>query len=240
VLFHRGDYDKALTTLQEAQKSYRTAGLPLSADELMSDVGNIYFDQMKVEAALQAYYGALKVAHDSGDLEAEAMILNNIARAQSLTGAPSLALGAITRAVGLARIANMPELQCTSYSNLGAVYQNLLRLEDALEAYKTALEFVAARRCRGHHIIENIGREAKRSYEAQDIAGTSKFLQDAIRMLLRAGFVDWAKHMELVRLCVTGQKDCEKTDSGFAVFGDDDVDLSPYLKELINDKGPKN
>lgn len=137
-----GEYDKALTAYDEAERLRKAQALPDSPGLAMNR-GNVYRNLGRHEEALTAYREAEQARKELGLLEDPGLALNR-GNAYNGLGRFDDALKAYSEAERLLREQDLPEDPVLAM-NSGNVFQQLGRFEEAIKAYGKAVQLRKAR-----------------------------------------------------------------------------------------------
>lgn len=138
TLYEKGDYERAQQQLSALSKDPH---IPSTLSiQVWNNLGNVYADQGKNIAAIEAYNRALYLAKRESAVLDESKILKNIGAIYMSLGRFKRAENYYLNALKMAKSLNEPKIIADCYNNLGTVYEQTNRLPLAKTTYFKAIE----------------------------------------------------------------------------------------------------
>ena len=191
-LFHIGDLRNSLKNLQESYSLYRALRENLDAAKVQMDLGIVYRAMGDFAETEACYMGSLEYWQKTQNSLWQSNVLNNLGFLQHTRGQYEMAAQDLERAIGYARLAANPRLECYSMASLGDLYRDIKAFHEARKVYglawaklpglkdltlQVALNISQAtlERCEGnynhaHHFLMEAEKLAKEGGSSYDIA----------------------------------------------------------------------
>ncbi|MGJ3251933.1 MAG: CHAT domain-containing protein [Elainellaceae cyanobacterium] len=158
--WQRGDYQQALSMLQQALEIYREIGDRRGEGATLTGIGAVYRNLGQYSQALDYYQQALEINIETGDRQGEGTTLNNIGVVYDSLGQYQQALDYYQQALAIRTDIGDRRGEGVTLNNIGAVYDNLGQYQQALDYYQQALAIttVIGDRSDEGNILDNIGQ----------------------------------------------------------------------------------
>jgi tetratricopeptide (TPR) repeat protein len=175
-----GNYDQAITLLQE------TTTADPSKDLLWAYLGDAYIGAKKYPDAVDAFQHAITIKPDS------VLYHNALANALNKAGQPDKAIAEYTQAAQMD-----PANAATAYFNMGAVYTNTGKVDDAIGAFDKVIAADPARADAYYWKGVNLMGKATTGKDGKFVApdGTAQCFQKYLELKPDGQFADASKQM---------------------------------------------
>ncbi len=140
VFIEKGEFEKALNNLIEAEKIFESENNTEGKTSTSLNLGRVYELQNLFEKALAQYKIALSFAEKTGNKKNHALVLNHIGAFYYSTNEKSKSLEYFQKVLSINKETNDLEGQMGSLNNIAVIYQELGNFKEALNNFKAALD----------------------------------------------------------------------------------------------------
>ena len=137
-LFLKGELRSSLVTLQESLGLYRAMQESLDAAKVQLDLGVVYYAMGNLVETEACYLSSLEFWQKTQNSLWQSNVLNNLGSLQHLRGHFEMAAQNLERAIGYARLAVNPRLECYSLTSLADLYREIRAYHEAHKVYELA------------------------------------------------------------------------------------------------------
>ena len=142
-LYIKGELRNSLVNLQQSLALYRAMRENLDAAKVQLDLGVVYYAMGNLTETESCYLSSLEFWQKTQNSLWQSNVLNNLGGLQHMRGHFEMAAQNLERAIGYAKLAVNPRLECYSLTSLGDLYREIHAYEEAHKVYALARSIIA-------------------------------------------------------------------------------------------------
>jgi LuxR family transcriptional regulator, maltose regulon positive regulatory protein len=137
-LYLKGELRNALVNLQQSLELYQAMRENLDAAKVQLDLGVVHYAMGNLSQTESCYLSSLEFWQKTQNSLWQSNVLNNLGGLQHMRGHFEMAAQNLERAIGYAKLAVNPRLECYSLTSLGDLYREIHAFQEANKVFTLA------------------------------------------------------------------------------------------------------